>query len=244
MTNPIVVGASENHFVPVLVVNNKAGGKDAKTLSKFNEPSWNYQVMRFINKDEKDIIPRKDQVWTTLPYLTRMQEALEKQEKEAPRYLKLAISEQETSKHKTIAISQYCYWTGEAKLGRIHGVVNTEAGYFDGREVTKITYHTGKIQIKDLLTEARKLKCADGAYITDKTDLATAQKAGIIPAKAFGSGYRKAGSSDQKKQIESLSLPKNLTQAQLTKFNSFIHVDQKKALSFLTENQRALVKVK
>lgn len=237
MSHPIVEAVAENHFVPVMIVNNKSG-YDSKILKKFNEPAWSYQVVRFIAEDEKDIIPRKAKVWTTLPLLKRMKLALEQQKKPVPRYLNLSIAELETSDHKTIAISQYCYWTGEAKLGQIHGVIKTEAGWEDGHEVTKIVYNSSIVDIKSLLKQATALKCATGAYIQDKDDLKIAKDAGILPAKALSNNYRAAKASDQKKQVNTITFPKSITMGQLTKFNSFFHSDREKAFSFLTEKQR------
>ncbi len=242
MTNPIVKATAENHFVPVMIVNNK-GGYDSKVLKKFREPAWNYQVMRFIDGDEKDIIPRKDQVWETLPFLQRMKQTLEKEKKPVPKYLDLAISEMDTKNHKTIAIAQYCYWTGEAKLGRIEGVVSTEAGWFGGHEVTKLTYDSKVLEIKDLLTQAKALECATAAFIQDKGDLEKATKAQILPTKALTSSYRKAKASDQKKQVNTIQFPESVTAAQMTKFNSFFHGDRKKAFAFLTEDQLSSLKV-
>ena len=238
MTHPVVVSVSENHFVPLLVHNN-GSGQDTAILRKFNEPSWNYQVLRFLDESEKDIIPRKDKVWMTLELLQRMQLTLKKEDRSVPNYLDLAISELDTSKHKTVAISQHCFWVGEAKLGLIEGVVLTEAGWYDGREVTKIVYDSSKVNIKKLITQAKQLRCADGIYIQDQNDLKIAVQGNVMPAKTLTNGYRAAKESDQKRQVKSVKLPQSLSAGQLTKFNAFFHVDQKVAASFLTEDQRS-----
>jgi hypothetical protein len=36
----------EVNFVPLLIPNNQEG-KDADVVKRFNEPKWNYQVVRF-----------------------------------------------------------------------------------------------------------------------------------------------------------------------------------------------------
>ena len=51
LTNPSLVEAVENEFFPVLVYNNRKGGMDEKHLKRFQEPAWNYQVIRFLNAD-------------------------------------------------------------------------------------------------------------------------------------------------------------------------------------------------
>jgi len=87
-----MVETIETHFVPLLIKNN-APGADAALLKRFKEPSWNYQVVRFLDADAKDIIPRKDRVWTTPALAARMAEALKKHGREVPEALgKLASS--------------------------------------------------------------------------------------------------------------------------------------------------------
>jgi hypothetical protein len=86
LTNPQIVKAIEDEFLPVLVYNNR-GGKDRELLERFNEPAWNFQVVRFLNADGRDIIPRKDRVWTISELATRMIEALQAVNRQVPRYL-------------------------------------------------------------------------------------------------------------------------------------------------------------
>ena len=49
----------------MLVYNNRSSGMDRELLERYQEPSWNLQVIRFLNADGADVIPRKDLVWTT-----------------------------------------------------------------------------------------------------------------------------------------------------------------------------------
>lgn len=95
LTNPTLVEAIENEFVPVLVYNNRKGGMDEKLLRRFQEPAWNYQVIRFLNGEGREVIPRKDRIWTTSGVASRMVEALEAANRPIPKYLEdLAISVQ------------------------------------------------------------------------------------------------------------------------------------------------------
>ena len=90
MTNPAIIQAIENSFVPLLIHNN-TNGADALILKKYNEPSWNYQVIRFLNSDGKDIIPRKDKIKTTKALASRMILTLEKSKQPVPNTLKSII---------------------------------------------------------------------------------------------------------------------------------------------------------
>lgn len=76
LTNPVLVRTIENEFIPMLVYNNRSSGMDREILEQYREPSWNYQVIRFLDARGKDVIPRKDRVWTTGAVAKRMIEAL------------------------------------------------------------------------------------------------------------------------------------------------------------------------
>ncbi len=76
LSKPRVVEAIENEFLPVLVYNNR-GGEDRRLLERFNEPAWNYQVVRFLDSEGHDIIPRKDRIWTVRHLASRMIETLQ-----------------------------------------------------------------------------------------------------------------------------------------------------------------------
>ncbi len=70
----------------MMVINN-TGGKDREMLKRFKEQAWNYQVVRFFDGDEKEVIPRKAKVNQTAALAKRMVEVLEKQERKVPRGL-------------------------------------------------------------------------------------------------------------------------------------------------------------
>jgi hypothetical protein len=80
----------ESHFEPVAIYN-YAKGKDALILQEFKEPAWNYQVIRFITPDKKDIIPRRDKINTVQAVATRMIAALEKKKREVPKELRALV---------------------------------------------------------------------------------------------------------------------------------------------------------
>ena len=83
LSHPDIVAAIEEEFIPVLVYNNRPG-RDAEILARYDEPAWNYQVIRFLDGSGNDFIPRKDRVWTVRGVALRMIEALEALGREAP----------------------------------------------------------------------------------------------------------------------------------------------------------------
>ena len=67
----------ESEFVPLLIYNSK-GGQDAKLLTKYKEPAWNYPVVRFLDGKGRDLIPRRDRIYSVQGIRERMEAALEK----------------------------------------------------------------------------------------------------------------------------------------------------------------------
>jgi len=80
----------ESEFEAVAIHNN-TGGKDAKILKEFKEPSWNYQVVRFIRSDKSDIIPRRSGVNTISGIAARMVATLEKEKRKVPAELRALV---------------------------------------------------------------------------------------------------------------------------------------------------------
>ena len=92
LSNPLIAEAIASAFAPLLIHNNKPG-RDAEAMQRFGEPAWNYQVVRFLDGDGNDIIPRKDHVWESGPLAERMITTLEKAKRPVPAYLRLVAAE-------------------------------------------------------------------------------------------------------------------------------------------------------
>jgi hypothetical protein len=235
MSNPLLVEAVENEFTPLLIHNNK-GGRDAEVMQRFGEPAWNYQVVRFLNDQAEDIIPRKDQVWDAGGIAERMIATLTQAKRPVPAYLTLLAAEH-SPRLKQAVFAMYCFWTGEMALGQIEGVITTEAGFMAGHEVTLVNYDPAVISLPQLITAAEKVECANAVSV-HATDLPAAKTARLKIGTI--SGYRTAPVSDQKKQISGTPAEKlTLSPAQATKVNAWIRSDAAKAASFLTPSQHA-----
>lgn len=214
LSDPDLVRMIEQSFLPLLVYNNRSG-KDAELLRQYNEPSWNYQVIRFLDGDGNDIIPRKDRIWTKPELLQRMQEALEKTDNPAS-----SITNR-PPQYEEAAISQYCFWTGERVIGAIDGVAETEAGFLRGREVTRVIYDPTVVSLEKIHAVAAHHRCGDKVY----TSL---------------DGYQKAPEHDQKRQIKGTPFETvSMSNAQATKVNAWARKNPRKASEFLSPEQRA-----
>ncbi|MEM6394326.1 MAG: VPGUxxT family thioredoxin-like (seleno)protein, type 2 [Planctomycetota bacterium] len=240
LTEPLLVEAIEDEFIPVLVINNRLG-QDRQTLKRFNEPAWNYQVIRFLDADANDIIPRKDRVWTTPHLRSRMVAALTAAERPVPQYLHTVAAEHNPGL-QTAAFAMFCFWVGEADLGALPGVISTEAGWYDGKEVTRVLYDPNTISLNILSQHARTARCA--ATQTYTTNHNAPNQAGGLPVAALGPTYRPARTADQSRQLigyDTLTGLPGLTEMQRTKLNALLRTDPPKALTWLSPRQFAIL---
>lgn len=236
LSHPLLVEAIETEFTPTVIYNNKAG-KDRELLNRFKEPAWNYQVVRFLDSKAKDIIPRKDRVWEIGPLASRMVAALEAEKRTVPKYLQALALGDDASKIETAAFAMFCFWTGEMKLGQLDGVITTEAGWFEGHEVTLVRYRKDQISFAELTSAAAKVDCADKVYASTDEQLKTLGETRLKTGK-LSKSYRRAQESDQRRQIAGTALAKlGLTPVQATKVNAWARVDGDKALSWLSPSQ-------
>ncbi len=235
LSDPVVVDAIEESFVPLLIHNNTPG-RDAEVLAALGEPAWNYQVVRFLDADADDIIPRRDRVWETGPLVTRMIAVLEAAERSVPEYLRLT-EQQHSDRLQSVHIAQDCFWVGEMQLGQIDGVVATQAAFMGGHEITSVWFDPDVITINGLVSEAVRRRVASAVFADDS---AAAGLAGsgvrILPVDL--TSHRVAPDSDQKRQIRGVRGLRDLSISQLTKVNSFLPVSPERASEFLPPSWR------
>ena len=230
LARPLIVEALEENFVPVAIYNN-VGGKDKQILNQFNEPAWNYQVMRFLDPQLKDIIPRKDKVWTVHSTANRLATAIKSAGKQVPNYLSNVLIPETSPDNRIAAFAMYCFWTGEAKLGSLDGVIATEAGFYDGHEVVVVKYNSKELELLDLVKAAEEFDCAHGVYLPTKAqqqEISQKTRLKNVSLFSFDDGYRRAPKSDQKRQIARNEKLKelDLTPMQWTKLNSSVFSKQ------------------
>jgi hypothetical protein len=151
LTHPLIVEAIEDLFVPLCVYNNKKGA-DAKVLEQYNEPAWNNPVVRIVNTDGKDLTQRMPDFRSQAAMVQGMTMALKAAGKTPPAYLDL-LEEELSARERgldTATFSMYCFWSGEGTFGEIPGVVETEPGFQDGKEVVKVVFDPSKVTRAEL----------------------------------------------------------------------------------------------
>lgn len=158
LSHPLLVEAIEDLFVPLVVFNNK-GGDDARALERYDEPSWNNPVVRYLDAEGEDVLARRDRVWSTGAVAARTAEALRAAGDDVPRWLTLVVDETNAGNAETTTFAMACFWQGEARLGLLDGVVATTAGWQDGREVVEVRYDPRRIDAERLAREAQLASC-------------------------------------------------------------------------------------
>ena len=53
--------------------------------------------------------------------------------------------------HETATFSMYCYWTGEATLGRVDGVLASRIGHWGGSEIVQVDYDPERTDVPALV---------------------------------------------------------------------------------------------
>lgn len=220
LSHPLMVEAIEELFVPVLVYNNR-NGKDGELLKKFNEPTWNNPVTRFVDSEGKDLIKRVDRIWNIEPMAARMVSALRAADQDVPDYLQLLVDNSSATEKATFAM--HCYWEGEGKLGRIPGVADTHSAWIGKLEVVEVIYDPEQVEYRKLVNTAQSMECASKVFAHSDEQLKIAKElVGEKAERAPEGDWRDVKLSDQKYYLRNTpgvrSLP--LTELQSTKINA------------------------
>lgn len=238
LSHPLIVDAVHEAFVPLLIHNNSPGA-DADVLAHYGEPAWNFQVVRFLDGDGVDVIERRDRVWETGPLAARMLHALRAASVHTPLFLEL-LEQESSPRLQTLEIAQECFWVGETMIGRLDGVVTTQAGFCEGLEVTRVEFDPGRTSIGAVLDAASASGVASAAFVEDPT--AASLRYSQVPLRPRCE-FTLAPVSDQKRQLsahgQALSSQLDLSLAQLTKLNGFAPTGTDRGLSFVSARQRA-----
>ena len=161
LSHPLIVDAIENEFIPLAIYNN-VKGHDRDVLNQFNEPTWNNPVVRVVDTNGKGLVSRLNGNYTSFGLVNYMLISLTAGFHGQPEYLKIAAAELEIGKMSQVSqaiYSMYCFWSGEAHLGQLDGVVATEPGFMNGKEVVRVTYNNDLIDEKTITSHAQKAQC-------------------------------------------------------------------------------------
>jgi len=161
LSHPLIVDAIENEFIPLAIYNN-VKGHDREVLNRFNEPTWNNPVVRITEPNGKDLIKRLNGNYTGYGLSNYMLLALSSGYYGQPEYLQIAAQElksQYENNTEEVTYSMYCFWTGEAHLGQLDGIISTKPGFMNGKEVVRVNFDKSKLSEAELTFHAQKANC-------------------------------------------------------------------------------------
>lgn len=144
---------------------------------------------------------------------------------------------------ETAVFSMYCYWTGEATVGKVPGVVRTRIGELGGSEVVEVTYDPARTDAGRL---AEALKRQGSFYALIAPDRAAAARAGLPAADV----KVRSGQPDFIAPKHSLRVAHpelyylDLTEAQAIALNTWSHFGGPRPAVLTPEQERTAAKLK
>jgi hypothetical protein len=223
LSDPLLVEAIETLFVPVAIFNN-LGGKDAQALRTFGEPAWNNPVVRIVDAEQRALGPRVAGEYTSAGLLESMVSSLRHAKRPVPGYLQLLADEKAAERKGTVRalLSMYCFWSGEACLGGIEGVIATRTGYVEGREAVEVEIDPSVLGYRDLIARVVEKRCATSVWArTDAEERIALQVGGIEVART--QELLRASAKDDKYQLASTKWKTvHMTRTQATRANALV----------------------
>lgn len=93
-----MIEAAEELFVPSCIYNNTKGDADAQVRQQYEEPAWNYPVVRVVDAKGEDLIPRVADQWHMAGMTGAMTAGLKAAKAPVPAYLML-LEEEAAARH-------------------------------------------------------------------------------------------------------------------------------------------------
>jgi hypothetical protein len=156
LTHPLMVELIASRFVPVAIFNNHPGA-DADILRRYNEPSWNNPVVRFLRPDGGEFLPKLADRYDALGLHEKITAVLEMLGDDVPGYFRLMGRDLlvEYGLSKCVTYTTPCFWSGETSLAQHPSVITTDAGWIDGEEVVQVHFDPRVASRQDLDAYAR-----------------------------------------------------------------------------------------
>ena len=71
---------------------------------------------------------------------------------------------------ESATFSMYCYWTGEATLGRVDGVLASRIGHWGGAEIVQVDYDPAKTDVGELAKALKRQRSFYSVIAGDPTE--------------------------------------------------------------------------
>ena len=85
-----------------------------------------------------------------------------------------AVAEDPAGDHggelESATFSMYCYWTGEATLGRVDGVVASRIGHWGGKEIVQVDYDPRRTDVGELADALKRQRSFYSVLVDDPAE--------------------------------------------------------------------------
>lgn len=151
LTHPLMVEMIADRFVPVAIFNNHPGA-DAEILRRYDEPSWNNPVVRFLGPDGAELLPKLAERYDALGLHDKITAVVEMLGEDVPGYFRLLGRDLlvEYGLSKCVTFTTPCFWSGETSLAQHPAVITTDAGWVDGEEAVQVHFDPRMTSRQDL----------------------------------------------------------------------------------------------
>lgn len=148
-------------------------------------------------------------------------------------------------KSETAVFSMYCYWTGEASIGEVPGVVRTRIGSLGGNEVVEVEYDPARTDV-GRLAQALKRRNSFYALIAPDRDAAARASRLVSSSEVEIRSGRVRYTEEPKHSLRAVHpelLDLDLTEAQAIALNTWSHFGGAMP-DVLTPEQKAKLRAK
>lgn len=237
LSHPLLQEAIESEFVPLAIQNNRPG-PDALALARFGEAAWNNPVVRYVDAEGRDLVPRAEAVWTPWETAGRMAAALRAARRPVPPWLELVAEERDAAQLDSVTLGVHCFWEGERHFGALAGVTGTEAGFAGGGEAVRVTFDPRRLTVRALLEDARRAGLAERVFARNDAQAAVAGQLLGAAAVTRGDALRPAPEADRKYYLRRSPLARlDLTPLQAARVNAALGAGED-AARWLSPRQR------
>jgi len=109
LSHPLVIEAAETDFVPTCIYNNTDGDADAAVRHAYEEPAWNYPVVRVTDAAGTSLMPRVADRWHMAGMTDALKSGLVAAKKPVPRYLDL-LEQEAHARHAGLETVVFGMW--------------------------------------------------------------------------------------------------------------------------------------
>lgn len=81
-----------------------------------------------------------------------------------------SFTEPADADHAMATFSMYCYWTGEATLGRVDGVIASRIGHWGGSEIVQVDYDPDRTDLAALVDALRRQRSFYSVVVRDAAE--------------------------------------------------------------------------